>query len=223
MAQTIKQIYQQGSKSGMAIERIKYDFKIKQAANTWLDIYKKHVGDVKIGKDAKAAWNSLIFWAMGHEYKLDLSKSIGLVGMTGSGKTMTMYVLNDFINIDEIKYRKGEDLVNLRFKFESSLVMAGDFSRKGYDALYKYSNYANLCIDDLGAENTNKKHFGDAANVIQEVIEMRHSNGFLTHFTSNLTTEMIQQVYGDRVYSRLIGDTNIIKLNDCDYRLQENK
>jgi len=225
MAKTIKSVSNEikRSQSGLGISRIKYEYDNKTAANQWLKIYKDHVGDVIIGADAKQAWNSIIKWAMGHEYKLDLTKAIGLIGKTGTGKTMTMYVFNDFILIDEIKYRKGDDLIHLRFKMVSAIVIAGDYSQYGYDSLFKYSNYANLCIDDLGAENTNKKHFGDAANVIQELIEIRHSNGLLTHFTSNLKPDRINEIYGDRVYSRIMGNTNIITMNDNDYRLQKNK
>lgn len=202
------------------IERIKYNYKPKEAGKVWKAIAYNHIAIVKISPDIKKAWNDLIKWSMGHDGNLDKNKSIGLVGRTGSGKTMTMYILNDFIEIDTVKYKRGKDLVNLRFKFDSAIVIAGNYSLNGYDSLYKYSNYANLCIDDLGSENTNRKYFGDAANVIQELIEIRHTNGLMTHFTSNLTIEKIKEIYGDRIYSRLLGNTNIITMNDCDYRIK---
>jgi DNA replication protein DnaC len=209
------------------IERIKGNYSEIKAKEAWLDIAKKYIHNPIIGADAKKVWSQLIKYVFADPgSELILDSGIGLVGATGSGKTMTMLILNDFISIDNIKYKRGNDFVNMRFVLESALVIAGEYSRKGYDILHRYSNYANLCIDDLGAEQKNKKYFGDAVNVIQEIIEMRHSNGFVTHFTSNNPLESkgngmsIQEMYGDRVYSRLVGTCNIVVMNDCDYRIK---
>jgi len=82
-----------------------------------------------------------------------------------------------------------------------------------------------LCLDDVGTLNPFAKHYGESVNIIKMLFEERYRNNKLTHFTSNLPIEhknpkvkSIYTVYGDRMYSRIVETTNIIKLNDKDYR-----
>jgi len=206
------------------IERCYYQCEMSKAGQYWMAITEQYIDKPKKEPNIKDAWNNTILWALGNpKCKIDLLKGIGLVGRTGSGKTITMHILNDFIKIDEIKYKRGKDMVNLKFKMESALVIASEYAQQGDVIIQKYSNFANLCIDDLGAENSEKSYFGNKVNVIQEIIENRYNNGLMIHFTSNLNMDLIQKTYGDRVYSRLYDACNVLTLNDCDFRLLKNK
>lgn len=219
----VKDILKKGNNSNR-IERIYYTCEAKKAALYWKNIADQYIHNLQIKPDIKNSWNNLIMWAFGNpNCKIDLNKGVGLVGRTGSGKTMTMYILNDFIQIDDIKYKKGVDLVCLKYKMQSALVIASEYAQNGDEIIHKYSNYANLCIDDLGAENSDKSYYGNKINVIQEILENRYNNNLLTHFTSNLDLSLIGEKYGDRVFSRIHDSINIIVMNDCDFRVLNSK
>lgn len=65
-----------------------------------------------------------------------------------------------------------------------------------------------LVIDDLGTENADFIQFGQRANPLQELLEIRydrsfHRDGVRTVVSSNLTDLEIQSRYGFRVFDRM--------------------
>ena len=203
--------------------RISYKYDEKQAKLNWMAVYASYVGTVQAEKDSKHVWNQLLKYAMNDKNDINNDVGIGLIGRTGSGKTITMHVLSDIIQNNNIKYMKGDKEACFKYHLIPARRLAGKYSEEGYKVIEMYSNLNIICIDDLGAEETISKHFGQSLNVIEEFIENRYSNNLITHFTSNLKPEKIHEVYGDRVYSRLMESVNILELSDKDYRLSENK
>ncbi|MGV8830202.1 MAG: ATPase, partial [Breznakibacter sp.] len=69
------------------------------------------------------------------------------------------------------------------------------------------------CFDDLGTELT-LKHFGQECNVMTEILSSRYEhyihNDMITHITTNLNADEIEEVYGLRVRSRLRQMCNLI-------------
>jgi DNA replication protein DnaC len=203
------------------IERINYKFNIDIAKKVWDSIALKFINDIKYDSFNKEVWPELIKYIFADEScKYDINKSIGLIGKTGSGKSKTFEIMQEFISIDDIRYKKDGKLAKFNYKIFSSKNIAGEFSKNGYDAIWKFSNINSLCIDDLGAESDEVKHYGSKVNVIEEIIETRYLNGLFTHFTSNLKPDNILDMYGNRVYSRIMHSVNIIEYNNCDYRLK---
>jgi len=204
------------------IERIKYQFNIDIAKKVWHSIALKHIQNLQYDEFNKKVWPELIKYIFGDETcEYDLMKSVSLIGQTGTGKSKCFEIMQEFISIDEIRYKNNGKLARFNFKIVSSKTIAGEFSKVGYDAIYKYSNINALCIDDLGSESDEVKHYGSKVNVIEEIIETRYLNGLFTHFTSNLKPDNILDMYGNRVYSRIVHSTNIIEYNNCDYRLKK--
>jgi DNA replication protein DnaC len=203
------------------IHRINYKHDIDIAKKVWHGVALKFIDNVKYDEFNKKIWQELIkyiFADPGCEY--DLNKSIGLIGQTGSGKSKTFEIMHEFIGIDDILYIKNGKAAKFNYKIISAKVIAGEFTKFGYDAIWKFSNINSLCIDDLGAESDEVKHYGSKVNVIEEIIETRYLNGLFTHFTSNLKPDNILDMYGNRVYSRIMHSVNIIEYNNCDYRLK---
>jgi predicted ATPase len=69
-----------------------------------------------------------------------------------------------------------------------------------------------LCIDDLGAERTDGKNFGNGFS-IGDLIQDRYDNQQLrawTHATTNATPAELREAYGPRVYDRLREIFNIV-------------
>lgn len=203
------------------IFRLKYTYDFDIAKKVWLGIAHKYIDkNIEFERDNKKVWNELIKYAFGDTsciYSLD--KGICLIGKTGSGKTKTMEILNQFMLIDDIRYKKDDKYIRMKYKIVSAKSIVGDYMTNGYASIDFYSDAANLCIDDLGAESTQSKHYGTSINVIEEVIENRYLNGKLTHYTSNIKPEDVHEIYGARIYSRLMHSANIIIMNDKDFRL----
>lgn len=73
------------------------------------------------------------------------------------------------------------------------------------------------CFDDLGVEN-NLKFYGNECNVMAEILLSRYdlfiSHGMLTHITTNLNSSEIEDLYGNRVRSRLRSMFNLISFSE---------
>ena len=70
-----------------------------------------------------------------------------------------------------------------------------------------------LCIDDLGAERANGRHYGNGFS-LGDLLQDRYDNPQLrawTHVTTNATKEELQEAYGPRVYDRLRGMFNVVE------------
>lgn len=157
------------------------------------------------------------------ESGFSLKKGIMLVGPVGCGKTTIMKAF-------------GRNSTN-GYAIVACRKVSTDYTDKnegGHLALNKYSSllptYADrnfgqkelgFCFDDLGTEGT-KKHFGNEMDVMAEIIYNRYDAGLLskTHFTANLTSDDIDETYGQRVRSRLREMCNFISFDPKapDYR-----
>ncbi len=93
------------------------------------------------------------------------------------------------------------------------------FNNLGYSIIEQYGNSNFYCFDDLGVEPEGK-HFGKDCNVMGEILlsrheiftkcPLKHRTRAMTHITSNLNAEEIEDRYGNRVRSRLREMVNVI-------------
>lgn len=135
---------------------------------------------------------------------LSPQKGILLAGNVGSGKTLLMETFNQLVRRSKPFYKT------------TARQVAKDYAADGLTALVRYLKQfrktpaglvpVDFFFDDLGAED-NKKHYGNEANVMAEVIYDRYElytrYGTRTHFTTNLTPQELEEKYGERAYSRL--------------------
>ncbi len=142
---------------------------------------------------------------------LDLNKGIILTGPVGCGKTSIMHLIKPFV---PGKYD---------YKIKSAREVSFEFAKQGYNALNLYTQKSNnqnrlsgFCFDDLGAEQQ-IKHFGNDCNVMAEILISRYEqfieNGTVTHITTNLSASEIENLYGNRVRSRLRQMFNLVAFN----------
>ena len=94
--------------------RISYKYDEKQAKLNWMAVYASCVGTVQAEKDSKHVWNQLLKYAMNDDNELNNDVGIGLIGRTGSGKTITMHVLSDII--------QNKDFLNALYGFNLTLL-----------------------------------------------------------------------------------------------------
>jgi len=214
-------IIDENSKIPAGISRIKYmPYSEIISKNVWNQIALKYINNLRYDQFNKSIWSELIKYVHSDEScKYDLNRSIALIGRTGAGKTKTMQIMSEYMTIDDVKFIKNGKLIKFNYKIISSRDIVSQYSTLGYDAIQKYIMITNICIDDLGSETANAKHYGTELNVIEEIIEQRYSKELITHFTSNLDMEGILNIYGSRVHSRLSQMCNIEIMNGNDYRL----
>lgn len=194
----------------------------KQIKDQFLENYlQKFQKEFIIDEFTKPIIEMLCLYFAGHsraeELGLDLKKGILLHGDVGTGKSS---ILSCFTK----NQRQS-------FKMIDCLWVAAEYSKLGYEGLLPYTQDGienrfprefwgqeryTWCFDDLGVE-LEKKHFGNEANVMAEVIQMLYDRQGMRgniHFTTNLSAEQIRTIYGSRVASRLREMVNIIIFPD---------
>jgi DNA replication protein DnaC len=203
------------------VKRIRYEpYDLDFAKKVFYGIAKRIIGQVEMTDQISDIWENLIRYVHADKAcKYDVEKTILLMGQTGSGKTITMRILGEYSKIDNVKFYRNGKLVNFNFHIMPAREIVNEFASYGYDGIAKYLVYSNICIDDLGAEPEESVYYGTRLNVIQEIIETRYSKGLTTHFTTNFNAGAIAERYGDRVYSRIYDQCNLVKMNDKDFRI----
>lgn len=172
------------------------------------------------------AFKALCLYATGNEkfstagQGFSLQKGIMICGPVGTGKSTLMRLFRSnqhqsysFIscrNVADLFKMEGESIIE---RFSKPLIVPADASTF-------YRGTIGTCFDDLGTEGL-KKHFGDSANVMSEIISNRYDNNIphnMIHLTSNLTADEIGEYYGERVRSRMREMFNKIVLSGGDRR-----
>lgn len=145
------------------------------------------------------------------ELNISLQKGIVVLGPVGCGKTSLMTLLRCFLPKSN------------RFVIKTCREVSFEFIQEGYQTILKYSRNSfknempvTYCFDDLGAENS-LKYFGNHCNVMAEIILSRYdlfiSQKMITHLTTNLNSNEIEELYGLRVRSRMREMFNLISFD----------
>lgn len=148
------------------------------------------------------------------QYGIDLNKGIILSGPVGCGKTTLMNLMKNLTSMEH------------KFFIKPCRDISFEFIQHGYEIIHKYSKNSKLgggqplfvryCFDDLGTEN-NLKYFGNECNVMAEILLSRYDlftgKSLQTHITTNLSASEIENVYGNRVRSRMRQMFNLIAFN----------
>jgi len=178
--------------------------------NKFEDKYK-----TKFKMTSKKIINSLISYFCNKDGVCNLNKGIMLAGGVGVGKTVLMSLL--------AQNQKDSFIIVSCRKVAQDYVNGGPDGKGGIKAIEKYfkpwyvaknifgHSELGICFDDLGTEG-DKKNFGNELNVMAEIILDRYDNPNLkgkTHFTTNLSADEINEIYGPRVSSRLREMVNI--------------
>jgi len=139
---------------------------------------------------------------------IDLNKGILLSGPVGCGKTSLMKLLRHIL-----PHRKPYKMIPCRNAVFS-------FNHLGYKTIKDYGNDGFYCFDDLGVEPTGR-HYGKDCNVMGEILlsryelltktmSLRAQSRSLTHATTNLNAQELEERYGNRVRSRMRQLFNLI-------------
>ncbi len=166
-------------------------------------------------KDHDIIYKLLVYF-VGHKTEaerlgLDLDKGILLSGQVGCGKTSLMTLM---------KFVPGPERNHV---IKSCRGISFEFIVDGYEVISRYSrmSFNNdspkiYCFDDLGAEQT-LKYFGNECNVMSEILLSRYdyfiSHKMITHVTTNLSAQQLEDLYGERVRSRVRQMFNLVSFD----------
>ncbi|MBV7530463.1 hypothetical protein [Chitinophaga sp. sic0106] len=145
---------------------------------------------------------------------IDLHKGILLTGKIGCGKTSLMTLMRALV---QESYRSH--IVSCRqISFEFSKIGYDIISRYSTNAFFPYTNVPRVhCFDDLGVEQT-VNYWGNNCNVMGEILLSRYdlfiSNKMITHVTTNLNSQELEEVYGNRLRSRMRAMFNLIAFDN---------
>ncbi len=141
---------------------------------------------------------------------VDLHKGILLTGPIGCGKTSLMNLTR---NLAADLYRP--QMISCRdISFEFGKIGYDVIARYSRNAFFPYSSIPRVhCFDDLGLEQQ-INFWGNNCNVMGEILLSRYdlliSNKMLTHVTTNLNNQELEDVYGNRLRSRMRAMFNLV-------------
>jgi len=136
---------------------------------------------------------------------------IFISGPVGTGKThLAVALLKKAIQ----NCRKAEIVTGVSLLYEIKATF-DDKRINADDVISEYSQLPLLVIDDLGAE----KSTDWAKEILYLIIDNRYSDMLPTIVTSNLTPKELAEKLDDRLVSRLMEDTLIIKIEGKDHRI----
>lgn len=150
------------------------------------------------------------------QFDLDLQKGILLTGPIGCGKTSLMNLMKF------VPKRERNHII------KSCRDISFEFIQEGYEIIWRYSrmsfndNHPKIyCFDDLGAEQS-LRYYGNECNVMGEILLSRYdlyiSQGMITHITTNLSASELENLYGNRIRSRMREMFNLIVSSANDKR-----
>ncbi|MDO6761627.1 ATPase [Tamlana sp. 2_MG-2023] len=132
---------------------------------------------------------------------IDPDKGILLSGPVGCGKTSLMLLLKFIVPL-----QKPYTLIPSR-----NIVFG--FNHIGYKTIEDFGSKQFFCFDDLGVEPIGR-HYGKDCNVMGEILLSRYelfiNHRIKTHATTNLNAQELEDLYGNRVRSRMRKLFNLI-------------
>lgn len=148
----------------------------------------------------------------------NLNKGLYVAGATGTGKSWAMEIISAYCEVDDVRVKLGREFFKLTFECIRTDAICDRYSEAGN--ILGYKNRRVICFQDLGTEPSESLYMGNRIPVMKQILESRGDrNDLITLITSNISMAETEDLYGERVRSRLSQMCNYLVLNGKDRRL----
>lgn len=152
------------------------------------------------------------------EFKGELTKGLLLMGPTGTGKTLAMQIMSIYRQIDDTKFIVDDKVCRMNYEIIDVNRLVNFFMDSAFDGIDIYCRRYVVCLDDIGTEIEQVKHYGNSLDVVSHVLSERYAKRLLTFGTTNFPIKVLEEKYDDRVISRMYALFNFITLKCDDFR-----
>lgn len=230
--QILKGIIERGDFSGIERhEKTNYD--IEHAMAIVEAIGKMRTPKFKIDDENRFAYENFIKWlhadptmqalnpTTGQVVQGNLKRGIYIAGNTGSGKSWCLEIMREYARAIgfPIKFQSEEKGRLLLWSIHRADELCREFAECG--DIQQFKTRTILAVQDFGQEQQETLYMGNRMNVLKQILEYRgDQDGQLTLITSNLklSGKKLEELYGDRVQSRLFEMCNYFEIKGKDRR-----
>ncbi len=140
-------------------------------------------------------------------------RGLYLYGKVGVGKTHTMHAIKNYF-IKTYNRAWFENYTEMIAKIKSESLSNYGFSET-LDRLKKYEY--PIFIDDI----TTEKVTDFQEETMYRILNERYNNGYVTYLSSNRDVDVITNVFGSRITSRILGMCDKLEIKGRDMRMKE--
>lgn len=153
----------------------------------------------------------------GKQIRGDLHKGLYIAGNSGSGKTLCTRIFCKYVSMMDLKIKTNDlEPSSLAWHNHYAAEICEYYARTGN--VSQLTSLPSLCIQDVGSEPPEVLYMGNKISVIGYLLQMRgERSDYITIITSN--NRITEDMYGDRVTSRLFSMCNYYELKGNDRRL----
>lgn len=152
------------------------------------------------------------------DFKGDITKGLMIMGPSGTGKTLAMEVMRIYRKIDDIKFIMNCKTYRMDYDIIDTSVLVNHFMETAFDGIDIFCRRYVICIDDIGTESDQVKHYGNCLDVVSHILTQRYMKRLLTFGTTNYPVKILEQKYDDRIVSRMYSMFNFLTLKTKDHR-----
>ncbi len=169
-------------------------------------------------------YNAVTAWLAGLTHlncgiEVNPERGLWLMGNMGTGKSTLMRAVMNFCAI--YADPRSPNLPRV-MTWRHAKDIASGYEEHGARYLTDLCNVETLIIDDLGTESPATMRYGNAINVVEDVLSRRYDRRKMTMVTTNLKMDQVKKIYRDRIFDRVRETFNVLEFLGTSHRKQFN-
>lgn len=165
------------------------------------DAFYQENGKASLGANDIKNLKFIFSWLLGEGIEKGLNKGLLFTGDYGTGKSVILKGLIEFINRYYSHDYVTDGIANPKLML--SYEMADHFINGNDFMINVMETTSVLAIDELGYEPVTVRYYGSECKPFEEIIMHRYQRKRSILISTNKTMEEIKSIYGGHVYDRL--------------------